>query len=302
MKFLKCFSFIFCLAALSMGFSSCGDDDDEGGEDLSLGTAPYEGISGKYSVTTASSRYQSIELGASGSYIIELNRISTLRSVAVNEPAKRSSFLRNLSRPVSTRGVNDDIIYGTYTKEGNILHLKDFGTLEILYDGNTIAGFKLTPAGESTVSLEVEKEAQMEDDALNNQLCRTWNIISIHDMEYMNGRKTYDVIMTPDHPYAPNDDDVMEELEEFPIQVMFSKAGTYLVYFSNHTLEIANWAWRNKAERTINYGWGENWQESEEWFTAKFSGKRMTVVEDYTDEYNGVTERYYSETILEAAN
>lgn len=301
MKFLKCFSFIFCLATLSVGFASCGDDDDNG-EDLSLGTAPYEGISGKYNVTTASSKYQSIELGASGNYIIELSQISTLRSLAVNEPVKHSSFLRNLSSPASTRAVTDEVIYGAYTKDGNILHLENFGILEIIYAGNTIAGFKLTPTGENTVSLEVEKEAQMEDDALNNQLCRTWNIISIHDVEYRNGQKTYDVTMTPEHPYAPDDNDVMQELEEFPLQVMFSKAGTYLVYFSNHTLEIANWAWRNKAERTIYYGWGENWQETDEWFTARFSGKRMTVVEDYSDVYEGVTERYYSETILEAAN
>lgn len=298
MKLLKCISFFFCLSMLSVGFTSCGGDDDD---DVDLGDAPYEGISGKYSVTTGSSKYQSIELGASGNYIIELNQNVPVRSSVVNESTKHSSFLRDVAKTVSTRSINGYIIYGKYTKDGNVLNLENFGKLEIVYEGDIVAGFKLTPLGEGTVSLEVEKEEQLENDALNNQLCRTWNIVSIRDVEYVNGRKTYDNTMTPENPYAPNDDDEMEEITEFPLQVLFSKAGTYLVYYKDGTIDMAKWKWRSKSDKTVNYGWGDGW-DNDEWCTLSFSGNRMTVIEDDTETYDGVTERYYSESVLVAVN
>ena len=151
MKLLKCISFFFCLSMLSVGFTSCGGDDDD---DVDLGDAPYEGISGKYSVTTGSSKYQSIELGASGNYIIELNQNVPVRSSVVNESTKHSSFLRDVAKTVSTRSINGYIIYGKYTKDGNVLNLENFGKLEIVYEGDIVAGFKLTPLGEGTVSLK----------------------------------------------------------------------------------------------------------------------------------------------------
>ena len=122
-----------------------------------------------------------------------------VRSSVVNESTKHSSFLRDVAKTVSTRSINGYIIYGKYTKDGNVLNLENFGKLEIVYEGDIVAGFKLTPLGEGTVSLEVEKEEQLENDALNNQLCRTWNIVSIRDVEYVNGRKTYDNTMTPEN-------------------------------------------------------------------------------------------------------
>lgn len=299
MGWLKYFSLFFCLVTLGVNFTSCGGDDDEG---VSLGVSPYEGISGKYNVTNASSEYQSIELGASGNYIIELKQNSPVRSLSAGGQYARPSFLRNGSGVASTRNVNGYIIYGKYTQDGNILHLENFGTLEIIYEGDIIAGFELTLAGETeSVSLEVEKEEQLEDDELNNQLCRTWNIVSVRDVEYVNGEKVYDATMTPENPYAPDDDGNMEELTAFPLQILFSKAGTYLVYYKDGTVDMAKWKWRNKADKTICYAWGESWLE-DEWAALEFSGNRLTVIEDYSETYHGVTERYYSETVLAAVN
>lgn len=298
MGLLKYFSLFFCIITLSVGFASCGGDDDD---DVNLGEAPYEGISGKYNVTTASSKYQSVELGASGNYIIELNRSSVMRSSLAQEQEEHSSFLRRFSKTVSTRTVNGYIIYGKYTKDGNVLHLENFGTLEIVYEGDIVSAFKLTPAGESTVSLGVEKEEQLENDVLNNQLCRTWNIISVREADYENGKKIDDDTMTPENPYYTNEDGEVEEVTDFPLQVLFSKAGTYLVYYKDGTVDMAKWSWRNKSEKTINYGWGVEWEE-DEWFSVSFSGKRMTVIDDYTETEGGITYRFYSETLLEAAN
>ena len=212
------------------------------------------------------------------------------------------NFLSRAARATATRDANGYIIYGKYTKDGNILHLENFGTLEIVYNGDIITGFKLTPAGASVaIPLGVEKEEQQESDALNNQLCRTWNMVSIREVEYLNGKKTYDVTSTPEHPYVPGDNGEMEEVEDFPLQVLFSKSGTYLVYYKDGTVDVAEWKWKDKAEKTVYYDWSDNW-EDDTWFILRFAGNRVTVTSEYTYTEDEGTYKYYNESILEAVN
>ena len=60
-------AFLFCVA---IGFTACSDDENG---TIDLGTPPFESISGLYTVTSSGSPYESIELGASGNYIVVLD-------------------------------------------------------------------------------------------------------------------------------------------------------------------------------------------------------------------------------------
>lgn len=61
-------SFMALLTVLSVScFLSCSGDDEEV---VNMNPPQYESVSGKYEITDSSSPYASIELGASGDYIV----------------------------------------------------------------------------------------------------------------------------------------------------------------------------------------------------------------------------------------
>ena len=72
---------LLCLCSLAIGFTSCSDDDNSV-TPPDLGTPPFEAVSGKYDVTSTGSPYESIELTASGNYIVVLDNGGYSSSVA----------------------------------------------------------------------------------------------------------------------------------------------------------------------------------------------------------------------------
>ena len=180
--------------------------------------------------------------------------------------------------------------------------LEDFGILELIYSNTTITGFKLTPTGKSPVTLTVDKEDEYKSDDLTNKLCRTWNIVSVHEIEYLDGKKVYDDVYTKDNLGGKNgnSEEAYDE-DDFPAQVLFSKAGTYLISYLDNSVECANWKWKKQSDMTIYYAWENEWYD-DEWCTLKFSGNKLTVIEDYEYEEEDIVYREYIETVLQAAN
>ncbi len=258
--------------------TSCSDDDED--EKISVGTPKYEAISGKYTVENSTSPYESIELGASGSYIItERNGYQRSQTKQIASSTKKGGFLRSPQSDVLSRGTGyNGLIYGTYSQlEDGTLKLDGFGILEIIYgtDNQEVIGFNLTPTGQSKVQLDVTKEEMMKDDELTNALCRTWKIESIRSIVYFNGKKVYDETATAENPGEEYEDD-----DSFPKEVLFSKAGTYMVYYENQTIGISSWKWKSQKEHTFYYAWENDWDE-EAFATVSFSGNRLTVSTAY---------------------
>lgn len=300
------------MAAISLLVVGCSKDDDSS----SLESPKYESISGKYNVQ-GNSTYSSIELGASGNYII-IKSTSASRSALASKSniPFRSAFYKNKpavsgskSKVRSTSDSGDDgVIYGTYTvNDDGSINLKDFGTLKITYNGSTVTNMTLTPANGTAVTLNVEKEDTYEDSALTNKLCRTWNLVSVSDKEYdETGKLVYNTEGLFDVQKQTWSWNIKVDTHELGVdddfnaaQVLFSKSGTYLVYYTDGTAMVRNWKWKNESANTLYYKEiGDEDYDEDAWVTLSFSGKRMTVSEKYSDD----EESSETETVLEAAD
>lgn len=174
---------MLCLCTLAIGFTACSDDDNPV-TPPDLGTPPFEAVSGKYDVTSADSPYESIELTASGNYIVTLSGASSPVASAAprNGRSEGKLFKRNVAQTRATE--SDNYIYGTFTDLGNGRYqLEDFGTITLTSDAaGQVTGIEVESNRYGDASLEVEKEPVMSDDALTNALCRTWRIQSVREV------------------------------------------------------------------------------------------------------------------------
>ena len=272
----------------TIGFTACGDDE----ESLPPLNPTFEAVSGKYTVTTSGSPYESIELTVSGNYIITTDGTLAYAAAAPQaEKAIRStSLLYNPAAKIQTRGTNyNGIIYGRYTELGdNRFSLEGFGTLEIVYgeDGTQVVGFELTPDGEGPVSLSVSKETTMPDSDATAKLCRTWRVDKVRYV-YSDGDHTLEDFTVSADDYKEYGD----YFDGFPTEVLFSQSGTYMVYYTDGTLGISSWKWKSEADLTFYYAWDNQWYE-EDFASVSFSGNTATIYEVYED--YGETEETYT--------
>ena len=273
MKTLKNFWYaLFLLCLASPALTSCGDDD--GG---TLSTPQFESVSGKYTVTTPGSQYKSIELGASGNYIVMTNSGYRAQADASRSAKEKDTFLFHHAANDSRATNYNGIIYGTYTQlSDGRYNLEGFGIIEIIYGSdNTVTGFELTPENGGPVSLTVSKEETMPDDDVTNALCRTWEVESIRFIETEDG-ETFDITLNKDNSNS------FEDAERFPEEVLFSKSGTYMIYYTSGEIGISSWKWKNKAEKSFFYSWNNQWYD-DEFATVSFSGNRAIIYECYEE-------------------
>ena len=264
---------MLCLCTLATGFTACSDDDNPV-TPPDLGTPPFEAVSGKYDVTSADSPYESIELTASGNYIVTLSGASSPVASAAprNGRSEGKLFKRNVAQTRATE--SDNYIYGTFTDLGNGRYqLEDFGTITLTSDAaGQVTGIEVESNRYGDASLEVEKEPVMSDDALTNALCRTWCIQSVREVytDLETGEKyeeTVDPTQDPDYGY----------------EAMFSKAGTYLVKYIDGTLDMARWKWRSQTDASFYYTWEDEWYE-EDYASISFSGNTAIVYEAWEED------------------
>ena len=141
MKKIYFFMTMVLLSFLTVGVTACGDDENVSAPDLP--TPAFETISGKYNVTSAGSPYESIELGASGNYVVVLNGGGYAASAAVmrsGRPVEGASLFAD--RKLQSRAQTGNWVYGTFKNLGEGRYeLEDFGTIELVYgDGGRVTG------------------------------------------------------------------------------------------------------------------------------------------------------------------
>ena len=271
---------VMALLFMATGFTACSDDDDNGGGTPSLGTPQYEEVSGKYAITSQGSPYESIELGASGNYIVTLNYGGGYYAAA-NTTASRTAANGHkslLNGGARTRATQDgNVIYGTFTSlGGNEYALEGFGTVKLEYAGDNVTGIEVTTQGGQTTRYTAEKQPVMGGDDMTNTLCRTWRIEKIHEIyiDKQTGEKE-DYTVTPDNPG--------EYGYDMPIEVMWSKSGTYLVSYRDETIGLAEWKWRNRGAGEIYYAWDGEW--TGDYCTITFEGNKAVIHDKWEDEY-----------------
>lgn len=312
-KIFQLMATLFIVAATSVGFVSCSDDDDD--EGINLGEQPFESISGKYGVNNTSSGYESIELTSSGSYIVTKTGYSSYSaSMSVNNPDnnvwRKATILTRYS-------VDGKFIYGIFTKVSeNVYNLEGFGLLTIKSDNGMVSSFELEKEDGSEVTLSVTKEEGYASTEATNLLCRTWKMISFENKRYENGKLVYHEKYTVgkdhfDEFYCPYYEDAEEAIKDYldggPVSAIFSKAGTYIVTYNDGSMACSSWKWKDESKHQLCYDWDANEEEdvdSDDYITIFFSGNRMTVTEagEEIDEYDDerTVYKYESITVLEA--
>ena len=239
----KQFSFIsFLVLAFALLVTSCSKDDADGGN---LDTPKYE-------ILYDHSPYKSIELGASGDYIVITSDYYSGMSRA-SSLSKKGVF-GNWGVYQSRATNYDGVIYGSYKQLSNgDFDLEGFGIIKVVYgDNDDIEALSITPDGGEEMQFDVEKVEAMDDNGLTNSLCRTWLFEKFRVIAYLDDKKVLD-------EYVDNGD-----LDYFDVEVsevLFSKSGTYMVVYGDETLGVASWKWKDMDDKTLYYSWDGEWYE-----------------------------------------
>lgn len=284
-KVIRMILSVFVLILTVQFFVSCDSEDGVPPlTDSTLVPPEFEKSSGKYEITDDASPYSSVELGASGNYIVTRSGYSP-RAVAVNPFMLKR---RAVDAAQSRASENNGMIYGTYTvtPDGKF-DLEGFGVLELVSDGKNgqITELKITPTGQSELVFTAKKSPTVGDDEMTNALCRTWVLKKWVDMEI--DMATKDTLSYDEYPSA----DWPESQSEY-LEVMFSKSGTYLQFSGYSELEAGFWRWENRANGTIRCSYSTGYDNESGIVRVSFSGNTMTTYETVIDD--GIRIEVYS--------
>ena len=276
----------FCIAPLVI--SSCHIDPDapysepyDAGE---FGRPKFEAESALYKISSGESDLSSIELTASGYYIVIKKTSRKLSSVNGSSAGLFDSRFRS----ISTRSAKS-IISGTYKKTGNGVYVLDgFGTIVIKGGDNNSISLDITTNNGNKVEVGAMKADQYESSTKTNALCRTWDLgkVLVHspsgDLSYAN---MLDYLKGEKH---------IEEEDDYPTNIIFTQSGTYVVLYSNKELAVSTWAWENEATGRARYSWDYSNIYSGDIIDIVFEG-RQALVTEYFSSTKSVT-YYLSET------
>lgn len=160
----------------------------------------------------------------------------------------------------TTKSTNDQIIlFGTYKIIDNkTIVLSDFGTLIVskIDENSIIFSIKLTSNPNNEIIINASKQEEMESTTKTELLCRTWELVSI------NGEN---VAGTEDGG-----------------TILFSKAGTYLVTWSDGESGLAQWKWKDETETQFFYSWEEVpvWEDEGYVEISVLTSTKLKVIED----------------------
>lgn len=280
------------MAAAPMILSSCSDSDDGG----NLDTPKYEQDAALYRITDRTSPYASIELSASGYYIITPSEYIN-SSMATANP-KKAIFDKAKQASRSDWGV----IYGKYVKTGDNEYILDgFGTIKIKTNGGSAVDLDITTSNGKNIVLGANRSNMYASSDMTDKLCRTWSIDKVRVAIWEDGRKVYDKKMSMAE--FTKEEEGEDYDGEIPDKVTFTKAGTYVVFYTNNTLAVSTWCWENESKGIARYSWDYDYlfdPDASGSINVKFSGNQLTISEEYTDtddgdEYTELVEYYMSE-------
>ena len=128
----------------------------------------------------------------------------------------------------------DIILFGSYTIDGSLMILENFGTLKVksLTDVQMTFAIKLLTETDYGDDLVANKSEELPATTNTQLLCRTWKLVTL------------------------NGDSVAGTQNE--LVMVFYSSGTYVVtYVDSDELEggLAQWKWKDSAEDVMCYSW-----------------------------------------------
>lgn len=290
---------------LSAGvLSSCSDDDDNGGEGpITLETPAYESVSAKYEITSGGNGIQSIELTASGNYIVTYGQGATVQAYAISAATQGKASAKSLLSQKAATRVGEQYIRGTFVKISDTeFILEGFGSIVIDGAADNAFSIQVTPSTGETYTMNAEKAATIADSEKTNALCRTWNINTIRMTIEFNGRVEYDTKARAASEYTqmwrdmntamanleervtgePSEGDFFDIPAYTPDDIIFTKAGTYLITATENYLGMSAWKWENEGNGTIRYALDNAYIDNPEYSNTAnvtFNGSTMSISE-----------------------
>ena len=264
------------------------------GEDVKLPEPKYLNDAAIYHVTSADSEYESIELTESGYAVITMNSTGKSRMVTrsfMGGLLPKGSFAQMKTRADD----DDDswtpqCYWLRYEKTGDgtyrLWHIvgsqagKDWGTLKVAKDtpdDPVKARLEITRANGYPQVIEARWDDLWKDDLASQSLCRSWEIEKITvdfvksytkgtnkntvKKEFSNFKQYYqwiiDEMMNGKKPseLGIEKTPTVEEVFEVPLQIIFTRSGTYIVFYDDGTATINNWVWAEQQPpyKTIHY-------------------------------------------------
>lgn len=315
---IKVLSLLF-MAIMAVGVASCGSDSEDdnggGGNSGNLDTPKYESASALFNISDADSKYESVEFTASGNYIITTRNTSKAPHRIAAARQFGPKFLPSVAGVTRSSGTYGNIIYGTYTKNGDTYVLDGFGTIVVNGGGSNAISLDITTNGGSKVTVGAQQEQQYTASSKTNMLCRTWKFDKIRLYVKANGQvldQTYNsyreflIALWKMEGEDFDEKELQQELVEEPQQVIFTKSGTYVVFYSGGTLAVSTWKWQDEASGKARYSWDYQYIDDPTMsgvINISFSGNQLVITEyldregydEYTSGYEGYIQYFMSE-------
>lgn len=291
---------IACVCLPAMLSSCSSDDDDTPAEETydayGFDAPKYEKESALYKVTSSESSIASIEFTCTGEYIIINKQTDDEVMSTPLFASKRSALHRySLHTPVTRSSSNNGMQCGHYTTKGDgVYKLDGFGTIVVTGGESNAIKLTITLLNGWKIDIGAQKGSQYAETAKTNALCRKWDFekVVVHKAT---GDVTYSSITEWDRQESKNWSE--DEAATEPVQILFTKSGSYIVFYADQELDVATWAWTDETTGAARYSWDWNDLYASESGPLYFSfeGKQLlcTALEEY---YDGSYSDYYSVT------
>ena len=298
-KSFKLLAFVL-VCMMSAFVASCGSDGDGDNGNGNLNTPKYESSSALYNITDAGSAYSSIEFTASGNYIITMkNGASSAPRRIATVKDKRVSFLPQIVGVTRSSGTYNGIIYGTYTKNGDTYVLDGFGTITVNGGGSSAISLDITTTSGESITVGAQQEQQYSSSSMTNSLCRTWKLGKIRFYASAGGQtfdQTYNswadyikamlIMEGLDENDSRFQEAYKEGMQNAPEQVIFTKSGTYVVFYANEQLAVSTWKWQDENKGVARYSWDYAHIDDPKYsgvIYISFQGSQMVITEPMYD-------------------
>lgn len=286
--------------------TSCSSDDDEA---TNLKVPKYEKISAKYNAIEDNAAIKSLELTASGNYIVIKN--SGRYYSAADRTAEKHYIFNNIfkNNSIATRaGSYNNIIYGKFTKiEENKYKLEGYGIVTISKSNDGVQTLDIALDNGDVMSIGARKEEQYKSSKATDNLCRTWKIKKF-GIEFNYGKEKFEKTVDHNNMHELGEElakwtaeiagveiskkDIIEAGESFaeeynekkPLSVIFTKSGSYMVDYNNGSLGIAIWKWENEGKGILRYSWNVdniNDQDDGGLCNISYSGNMLNITESF---------------------
>lgn len=277
MKQKKNFSYLLLAISLTL-FTACNGENDETGDNL-LPPA-YENVSAKFEITESNSGISSLELTASGNYIV-INKKYKSKTDRNTETGLLPNGMFQTDAFATRASVYGNIIYGKFTAIGeNSFRLEGYGIVTITTNDNISYTLDIELEDGSTTSIGARKEKVYDSSDATNKLSRTWEMetfgykarIGNNEFEKTVNLNNIEQLFVEYYDWLIVAEGIQDEAtinrmkaqakamaEQFnsskPQSIIFTKSGSYIVSYNNGAIGISTWMWENENEGTLRYSW-----------------------------------------------